>query len=105
MDYRALAELVMMSFFGLSTFVFAVGLSVRLFLAPTLKDVFGGRRAEEADRRLTDGRLRLLEDRLDGIETTLERIADARDLDRQLFAGAGDVDRPAGPKLERPGTG
>jgi len=39
MDYRALAELVMMSLFGLSTLVFAAGLSIRLFLAPTLRNL------------------------------------------------------------------
>ena len=44
MDYRALAELVMMSLLGLSTLVFAVGLSVRLFLAPTLRELFGAKK-------------------------------------------------------------
>ena len=101
MDYRALAELVMMSFFGLSAFTLAVGISVRLFLAPTLRDIFGGTRGD-AERRLMEGRFRMLEERLDGIEGALDRIADAKDFDRLL--GSGEPPS-SGPRLERPGTG
>jgi hypothetical protein len=105
MDYRALAELVMMSFFGLSAFTLAVGISVRLFLAPTLRDIFGSRGREEAERRVMDGRMRQLEERLDSIEGALDRIADARDFDRQLGGSTPDVSLPSGPRLERPGNG
>ena len=105
MDYRALAELVMMSFFGLSAFTLAVGISVRVFLAPTLRDIFGRPSPGGSDKRLLETRLQLLEERLDGIEGSLERIADARDFDRQLGGRPATHDTPTGPRLERPSEG
>ena len=84
MDYRALAELVMMSLFGLSTLVFVLGLSVRLFLAPTLRELFGRRSSPQEMGPLVAERLARIEDRLDGIENGLDRLAAAKDFDRQL---------------------
>ena len=81
MDYRALAELVMMSLLGLSTLVFAIGLSVRLFMAPTLRELFA---KSPADDKLLVARITQLEDRLDSIDASLERIADKTDFDRKL---------------------
>lgn len=89
MDYRALAELVMMSLFGLSTLVFAAGLTTRLFLAPTLRELFGRKMGQEGEQKLLVARLTQIEERLDGIESSLERLNAADDFDRQL----------SGPKL------
>ena len=83
MDYRALAELAMFSLLGLSVFVVAVGYTVRAFLAPTLREILGrGSRSDET--RLLATRLDRIEDRLEGIETGLERVAAASDFDRRL---------------------
>lgn len=90
MDNRALAELVMMSLVGLSVFTLAIGFSIRVFLAPTLRELFGRTSTPSDDQRLLNARLHHLEDRLDSIEHSLGRIADAKDFDRQL---------------EKPGTG
>lgn len=81
MDFRALAELVMMSLFGLSVLCFTIGLSVRLFLAPTLRDLFG--KQPQTDKLLV-ARITQLEDRLDSIDASLERIADTSEFDRKL---------------------
>ncbi|MEM7416899.1 MAG: hypothetical protein AAF389_15435 [Gemmatimonadota bacterium] len=81
MDYRALAELVMMSLLGLSTLVFAVGLSVRLFLAPTLRELFGNKKSapDPLDRHLAN-----VDARLDSIDESLDRLLAAADFDREL---------------------
>jgi hypothetical protein len=84
MDYRALAELVMMSLFGLSTLVFAVGLSTRLFIAPTLRELFGKDPGAAKDTPLLTAQLSRVEDRLETIERTLDRIHEAQRFDRQL---------------------
>lgn len=84
MDNRALAELVMMSLLGLSIFTLAIGFSIRVFLAPTLRELFGKSAKPSDDQRLLDVRLQHLEDRLDSIEHSVGRIADAKDFDRQL---------------------
>ena len=61
MDYRALAELVMMSFFGLSAFCVALGFSIRVFLAPTLRELFAHPSAPTKDQQLLHARLHQLE--------------------------------------------
>lgn len=81
MDYRALAELVMMSLFGLSVLCFTIGLSVRLFMAPTLRELFA---KAPKDDKLLAARITQLEDRLDSIDASLERIAEKTDFDRKL---------------------
>lgn len=81
MDYRALAELVLMSLFGLSVLCFTIGLSIRLFMAPTLRELFP--KASKDDKLLV-ARMTQLEDRLDSIDASLERIADKSDFDRKL---------------------
>lgn len=84
MDYRALAELIMLSMIGLSVFVVAAGFSIRMFLAPTLRELFGRKSAPVPENSLLTARLSQLEDRLDSIDATLDRLADAQDFDRQL---------------------
>ena len=95
MDYRALAELVMMALMGLSVLAVAVGFSFRLFIAPVVREVLdrlgSGRRDDE---RLLDSRLTSLEDRLDGIEAGIERLATTQEFDRQL-----EGPQASGPRL------
>jgi hypothetical protein len=83
MDYRALAELAMFSLLGLSVFVVAVGFTVRAFVAPTLREILG-RGSPGEETRLLAERLGRIEDRLDGIESDLERVAEASEFDRRL---------------------
>lgn len=84
MDYRALAELVMLGLLGLSTFVVAVGFSVRLFIAPTLRELFGRRTSPAQDSALLAERLTRIEDRLESLDANVDRLADAQEFDRRL---------------------
>lgn len=84
MDYRALAELVMMSLVGLSMFVVAAGVSFRLFLAPTLRELFGLRNEPEKEHGLLNARLTQIDERLDSIEGSLDRLDAADRFDRQI---------------------
>ncbi len=45
MDIRALAESEMMALMGLSVLTIAVGFSVRMFLAPTMRELIGRKNA------------------------------------------------------------
>lgn len=81
MDYRALAELVIMALLGLSTLFVAIGFSIRAFLAPTLRDLFG---KQPPDTKLLSARLARLEERLDAIDDSLTRIEEKSDFDRKL---------------------
>lgn len=84
LDYRALAELVMMSMLGLSTLIFAAGLSIRLFLAPTLRELFKPRSESPNEQRLLAAQLDRIEERLEGLEGSVERISAGAEFDRQL---------------------
>jgi len=86
MDYRALSELVMFGLLGLSILTVAVGFSIRVFLAPVLREVFerwGGGQPSQ-DQTLLAARVDAFEDRLTLIEDGLDRIAATQDFDRQL---------------------
>jgi hypothetical protein len=85
MDYRALAELLMFGFLGLSVLTLCVGFSVRMFVAPVVREVvdrFGSTRSEE--RSLLLARVDAFEERLEVIEDGLDRLTAAREFDRQL---------------------
>lgn len=85
MDYRALAELVLMALLGLSALVVAMGFSVKFFLAPILRDLFAsGRKPSHLPPGGAAGRLSHMEDRLDAIERDLGRLVEAERFDRQL---------------------
>jgi hypothetical protein len=87
MDYRALAELVMMALIGLSVLTVAVGFSVRMFLAPTLREIMGRKKgATEQEQALMGARIDAFEDRLEAIEDGVQRIAAASEFDRKLDA-------------------
>lgn len=84
MDYRALAELVLMGLLGLSAFVLAVGFSVRAFLAPTLREVFERLGKPQQGGVMVGSRLDQMDERLSYIEQSLERLETAQKFDRQL---------------------
>ncbi len=92
MDYRAVAELIWMSFLGLSVFGLVFGFSVRVFIGPVVRDALdrlGKNRSGEQTR--ADVRIEYLESRLLDMETELRRLAAAHDFDRQLGAGPSDA--------------
>ena len=82
MDYRALAELIIFALLGLSVLSVAIGFSIRAFLAPTLRELFA--KAPPESTKLLAARLAQLEDRLDSIDASLERIEETSDFDRKL---------------------
>lgn len=98
MDYRALAELVMFSLLGLSVLAVAIGFSIRAFLAPTLRELFA---KPPQGERMLEARITQMEDRLDSIDESLERLADKSDFDRRLGASddVGGDRRLEGPQL------
>jgi hypothetical protein len=83
-DYRALAELIMMGLLGLSVLTLAVGFSVRAFLAPTLREVFERLSESREQGPALGGRVDRFDERLARIEETLERLEAAQSFDRQL---------------------
>ena len=84
MDYRALAELVLMGLLGLSVLTVALGFSVRAFLAPTLRELFDRLGRNRSIEPALMARLERLEDRLTDLEGDLERLEAAERFDRQL---------------------
>jgi hypothetical protein len=95
MDYRALSELILMGLIGLSVLTLAVGFSVRMFLAPVVREVMDrmGSRSQRDQLRLT-GRVEAIEDRLAALEGGLDQVSAARDFDRQLEEPAGPSSAP-----------
>jgi hypothetical protein len=83
-DYRALAELVMMGLVGLSVLTLALGLSVRVFLAPTLREIFARLGRSRPDDGALAARLERMEDRIADMERGLERLEAAQRFDREL---------------------
>lgn len=91
MDYRALAELVWFSLLGLSVLALVAGVSVRVFLAPVVRQILEGlgeRRTEEQARLAA--RLELLESRVDEMDSDLRHLDAADDFYRRLHDGEED---------------
>lgn len=84
MDYRALAELVMMGLLGLSVLTVAVGFSVRAFLAPTLREIVERLGEGRRDAGPIAARLDRLDERMAYLEEGLERLEATQSFDRQL---------------------
>jgi hypothetical protein len=93
MDYRALGELIWFSLLGLSVLTLVAGVSVRVFLAPVVREVLGKLRSD-ADRQqqLLGVRVERTEERLSELETQLNRLAAAEEFHRQLRAGPDEGD-------------
>lgn len=112
MDYRALAELIWFSFLGVSVFALVTGFSVRLFLAPVVREVLtalGQGRSEEQARLAA--RLELVEHRLESVEAEVRQVGAAEDFYRSLGGGAGEpgagapAEDPGAPGAPAPGSG
>lgn len=88
MDYRALGELIWFTCLGLSVFAGVTGLSVRLFLAPVIRDMLG-RSASKAseDQRVLAARVGRMEEQLGEVESHLHRLAAAEEFRRRLESG------------------
>lgn len=84
MDYRALAEFITTSILAFSVLVVAMGFTVRVFIAPVLREFLGNRRRAGDSDRLLPAQLTRLEERLDSIERSLDEIQDQRSFDRAL---------------------
>jgi Na+-translocating ferredoxin:NAD+ oxidoreductase RnfE subunit len=84
MDYRALAEFITTSILAFSVLVIAMGFTVRVFVAPVLREFLGNRRRSAEADRLLPAQLARLEERLDSIEHSLDEIQDQRTFDRAL---------------------
>lgn len=85
MDYRALAELVWFSLLGLSILGLVAGISVKVFLAPVVRQVLEalGDRSSEEEARVA-ARLELLESRVEEMHETLHRLGAADEFYRRL---------------------
>jgi hypothetical protein len=84
MDYRALAEFITTSLLAFSVLVLAMGFTIRVFVAPVLREFLGNRRGVSEVDRMLPGQLTRLEERLDSIEHSLDEIHDTRTFDRAL---------------------
>ena len=88
MDYRALGELIWFSFLGLSVFTLVTGVSVKLFLAPVVRDVLGRLRTEsDREQQALGFRMERIDDRIADMETQIHRLSAAEEFHRQLEAG------------------
>lgn len=93
MDYRALGELIWFALLGLSVLTLVAGLSVRVFLAPVIREVLGRLRSDaDREQQLLAIRVEHTEERLSELETQLNRLAAAEDFNRRLRAGRDDDD-------------
>lgn len=89
MDYRAVGELVWFTLLGLSIFTLVLGVSVRVFLAPVIRDALSRLRSEaDREQQLLEVRMERVEERLSDVETGVSRLTAAEDFHRQLRAPA-----------------
>jgi hypothetical protein len=88
-DYFVIGQAALLGFIGLSILTVCVGLTVRLFLGPVLRDV-ADRLASTpgAGDSLLLGRIDQLDDRLAALEGGIDRIEAAQDFDRRLGTGS-----------------
>ena len=92
MDYRAIAELVWFSLLGISILTLVAGFSVRVFLAPLLRELTRQLRSEaDRERQLLAMRMEQVEERLSGMETGIARLTAAEDFHRRLEAPKDDA--------------
>lgn len=85
MDYFVIGQAALLGFVGLSILTICVGLTVRLFLGPVLRDVaerFAAKPGANEGRLLA--RMDHLDDRLAALESGIDRIEAAQDFDRRL---------------------
>ena len=86
MDYRALAELVLFGFLGLSVFIAVAGFTARLFFGPMIKDLISAYR-ERGRLEAKTAEVERMEVRLMEMEDELRRLRSGVDFDRELESG------------------
>jgi hypothetical protein len=87
-DYFVIGQAALLGFVGLSILTLTLGITVRLFLGPVLRDVaerFGNKPHGDADQLMR--RITQLDDRLAALESGIDRIEAAQDFERRLSAG------------------
>jgi hypothetical protein len=87
-DYFVLGQAALLGFVGLSILTVSIGVTVRLFLGPVLRDVaerIGNK--PTADQSALLSRIAQLDDRLAVLESGVDRIEAAQDFDRRLGTG------------------
>lgn len=91
MDYRAIGELIWFAFLGISVFTVVMGFSVRVFLAPVVRDALVRSRSKaDEEQRMLGVRMERVEERLEDIETRMHRLAAAEEFHRRLGSGESD---------------
>ena len=91
MDYRALGELIWMTLLGLSILGVVAGLSVRFLLGPVVRQILEGMNEGRSDEQARlAARLELMESRLEGVETEIQRLDAADEFYRSLGSGEGE---------------
>lgn len=88
MPWDQLAYFSIMFFIGLSILTVCLGITVRLFLGPVLRDI-ADRLASKPTREegALLARISQLDDRLAALESGVDRIEAAQDFDRRLGSG------------------
>jgi len=85
MDYRALGELMLMAFLGLSALTLAAGFSLRVFIMPTLRELLDRAGSDGGDAHtIRDARMDALLERTGELEAEIERMQAHRALDDRL---------------------
>jgi len=87
-DYFVIGQAALLGFVGLSILTVSIGITVRLFLGPVLRDVaerLASKPRVEEGLLLT--RIEQLDDRLAALESGIDRIEATQDFDRRLGAG------------------
>jgi hypothetical protein len=85
MPWDELAYFMMMAGVALSILTICVGLTVRLFLGPVLRDIAERMvNRPKVDEGLLLARIEQLDDRLAALEGGIDRIEAAQDFDRRL---------------------
>jgi len=93
MDYRAVAELVWFSLLGLSILTLVVGFSVRVLLAPVIRETMRQLRSDaDRERQLLGVRMDRVEERLSDMEAGIARLAAVEEFNRRLRAPKGSDD-------------
>ena len=88
MDYFVLGQAALLGFVGLSILTVCIGLTVRLFLGPVLRDVADRVGSKPTAREgVLLARIEQLDDRLAVLEGGIDRIEAAQDFERKLSAG------------------
>ena len=92
MEWWQIQELMWTSAGILASLTVVSGLTLRFAIKPFLRDL--AKLRDGQNRAATDVRLDRLEERMEGLGSSVDRLTDALEFDRQLEAGSA---RPEGP--------